>query len=66
MHAGHGDRSLSGFAVIKSDDAPAVDAPGDLVLVLAGGDASVAFDATVGVAEEFHSRHGPASYAALI
>src|SRR5664279_3077815 len=66
VHAGHGDRALAGLAVIDSDDAPAVDAPGHLVFVLTGGDAGVAFDATVGVAEEFHSSHGPASYAALI
>jgi hypothetical protein len=28
------------------------------VLVLAGGDAGVALDATVGVAEKFHPSHG--------
>src|SRR6185295_638198 len=57
VHAGHRDRALAGFAVIDGDDAPAVDAPGHLVLVLAGGDASVALDATIGVAEEFHTCH---------
>src|SRR6266852_1396327 len=57
VHAGHGDRTLAGLAVVDSDDAPAVDAPRHLVLVLAGGDAGVALDAAVGVAEEFHSRH---------
>src|SRR5436190_146603 len=44
-----------------SADAPAVDAPRHVVLVLAGGDAGVALDATVGVAEKFHSSHGSAS-----
>src|SRR3982075_3126685 len=57
VHAGHRDRALSRLAVIDGDDAPAVDAPRHLVLVLAGGDAGVAFDAAVGVAEKFHSRH---------
>src|SRR5258708_6894741 len=58
MHAGHGDRTFAGLAVVDGDDPPAVDAPGDLVLVLAGGDAGVAIDAALGVAEEFHSPHG--------
>src|SRR5262249_28255609 len=38
MHAGHGDRSLAWLAVVYGDDAPSVDAPGHLVLVLASGD----------------------------
>src|SRR5690606_3318352 len=49
VHAGHGDRALAGLAVVDGDDAPPVDTPGHLVLVLAGGDAGVALDATVGV-----------------
>src|SRR5436190_10000896 len=57
VHAGHRDRALAGLAVIDGDDAPAVDAPRYLVLVLARGDAGVAFDATIGVAEEFHTCH---------
>src|SRR6478609_1290467 len=61
VHAGHGDRPLARLAVIESDDAPAVDAPGHFVFVLAGRDAGVALDAAVGVAEEFHSRHGRSS-----
>src|SRR5581483_11688354 len=61
VHAGHGDRALAGLAVIDGDDAAAIDAPRHLVLVLAGGDAGVAFDATVGVAEKFHPSHDPAS-----
>src|SRR5262249_24431035 len=61
MHARHRNRALARLAVIDGDDAPAVDAPRHLVLVLAGGDTSVALDATVGVAEKFHSRHDPAS-----
>jgi hypothetical protein len=66
VHAGHGDRPLAGLAVIERDDAAAVDAPRDLVLVLAGGDAGVAFDAAVGVAEKFHPGHDRVSYAARI
>src|SRR5262249_32414409 len=58
VHAGHRDRALARLAVVDGDDAPAVDAPGHLMLVLAGGDAGVALDATVGVAEEFHPGHG--------
>src|SRR5215510_9862419 len=58
VHAGHRDRAFSGQAVIDGDDAAPVDAPGHLVLVLAGGDAGVALDAAVRVAEEFHASHG--------
>src|ERR1700730_2594514 len=61
VHAGHGDRALAWLAVIDGDDSPAVDAPRHLVLVLAGGDAGVALDAPVGVAEKLHPRHGRAS-----
>src|SRR5262249_39361849 len=49
VHAGHGDRALPRLAIVDGDDTPAVDAPGHLVLVLAGGDARVALDAAVGV-----------------
>src|SRR5439155_13597956 len=38
VHAGHGDRPLARLAVVDGDDAPAIDAPGHLMLVLAGGD----------------------------
>src|SRR5436190_5500486 len=61
VHAGHRDRALAGHAVIDRHDAAAVDAPRHLVLVLAGGDAGVALDATIGVAEEFHTGHGRCS-----
>src|SRR5262249_58264484 len=57
VHAGHGHRTLARLAVIDGDDAPSVDAPGHFVLVLAGADAGIALNATVGVAEEFHSGH---------
>src|SRR5262249_17899775 len=50
-------RAFAGLAVIDGDDAPAIDAPRHLVLVLTGGDASVALDAAVGVAEKFHPSH---------
>jgi len=61
VHAGHRDRALARLAVVERHDAPAVDAPRHLVLVLAGGDARIALDAPVGIAEEFHPSHGPAS-----
>src|SRR6202165_1158835 len=66
VHAGHRHRALAGLAVVDGHHAAAVDAPRHLVLVLAGGDAGVAFDAAIGVAQEFHSSHGAASYAARI
>src|SRR5215208_3619282 len=66
MHAGHRDRTLPRLAVVDGNDAATVDAPRHLVLVLAGGDARVALDATVGVAEKFHPSHvSRLPYAAL-
>src|SRR6185295_14931533 len=44
-------------AVVDRDDAAAIDAPGNVVLLLARGDAAVALDAALGVAEKFHSGH---------
>src|SRR5205085_12632791 len=61
VHAGHRDRTLAGLAVIDGDDTAPVDAPGHLVLVLTGGYAGVAFDATVSVAEKFHPSHDAVS-----
>jgi hypothetical protein len=66
VHAGHRDRALARLAVVDGDDAAAVDAPRHLVLVLAGGDAGVALDATVGVAEKFIRAIVESPYAALI
>src|SRR5499426_2362898 len=65
VHAGHGDRALARLAVVDGDDAPAVDTPRHFMLVLAGSDASVALDATVGVAEKFHPSHCRASLSGL-
>src|SRR5262249_32622701 len=50
--------ALAGDAVVESDDAAPVHAPWNLVLLLARGDAAIAFDATLGIAQEFHSGHG--------
>src|SRR3974377_750790 len=61
VHAGHRYRALAWLAVVERDHAPAVDAPGHLVFVLARGAASVALDATLGGAEEFHTCHGRCS-----
>src|ERR1051326_5200153 len=66
VHASHRHRALAGPAVVDGHDAAAVDAPRHLVLVLAGGDAGVALDAAIRVAQEFHSSHVAASYAARI
>src|SRR5207247_2598122 len=58
-HAGHRDRFLGAhYAVIDGHHAAAVDAPRHFVLLLARGDAAVALDAALGVAQEFHSCHG--------
>jgi hypothetical protein len=57
MHAGHRYRTFAGFAVVERDDAAAIDAPRHFMLVLTSGDASIALDATVGVAKKFHSSH---------
>src|SRR4029077_5944038 len=61
VHAGHRHRTLARLAVVFGDNPPTVDAPRHLILVFAGGDAGVAFDATIGVAEKLHSRHGRSS-----
>src|SRR5262249_30384931 len=61
MHARHRYRALAGLAVVDGDDASAVDAPRHLVFVLAGGDARIALDAAVGVAEKLHSSHDRSS-----
>src|SRR5262245_15914124 len=66
VHAGHGNRALARLAVIDGDDAPSVDAPRHLVLVLAGGDAGIALDAAVGIAEKLHPRHVVPPHAAMI
>src|SRR5450830_29588 len=55
VHAGHRYRAFARHAVVDRDDAAAVDAPWDLVLVLASGHAAVAVDAALRVADEFHS-----------
>src|SRR5262249_3258768 len=58
VHAGDRDGFLPRNAVVQRHDAPAVHAPRHLVLVLARRHASVALDATLGITQEFHSRHG--------
>jgi hypothetical protein len=58
MHASHGHGPLSGLAVVDGDDAPPVNAPRHLILILAGGHAGIAVDAAVGIAEKFHPGHG--------
>src|ERR1051326_7497562 len=58
VHTSHRYRTLPRLAVIYGNDAPAVYAPRHFVLVLTGGNASVALDAAVGVAKKFHPGHG--------
>src|SRR5713226_7915273 len=62
MHAGHRHRTFAGLAVVDGHDAPSIDAPWHLVLILAGGNASIAIDASLGVAKELHSSHRTASF----
>src|SRR6185437_11110949 len=57
MHAGHGYRAFARQPVIDGHHATPVDAPGHLMLVLAGGDAGIAFDAALGIAEKLHPCH---------
>jgi hypothetical protein len=66
VHACHGNRSLAWLAIIDSDDSSSVYAPGNFVFVLAGGDAGIAVDATVSIAEKFHPSHGCAPQATVI
>src|SRR4029077_14470688 len=59
VHAGDRDRLLGADdTVVEGHDPTAVNPPGNLLLLLAGGHAAVALDAALGVAEEFHSGHG--------
>src|SRR3981081_306987 len=60
-------RAFTGPAVVQRDYATPVDAPRHVMLVLACGDTSVAFDAAIGVAQEFHASHdgAPSSCADL-
>src|SRR5215472_2646225 len=66
VHACHRHRALAGLAVVERDDPAPVDAPRHLMLVFAGGDARIAFDAAIGVAEKFHPGHSSTPYAAAI
>src|SRR5690606_14611130 len=65
VHAGHRDGLFTGHTVVERHDAAAVDAPRDFMLVLAGGHTTVAFDAALCIADEFHSCHVGSPYAAL-
>ena len=57
VHAGHRDGLLARNAVIECHDATSIDAPGDLVLVLAGGNTGIAFDAAFCVAVKLQISH---------
>src|SRR5258707_3109885 len=65
MHARHRNRPLTRPAAIKRDHAAAVNTPRHLMLVLAGGDTSIAFNAAVGVAKKFHPGHNAISLRSL-
>src|ERR1700681_4115876 len=57
VHARDRDRALARHAVVDGNHAPSIDSPGNVVLLLAGGDAAVALDAALGVAQKLHSGH---------
>jgi hypothetical protein len=57
MHAGHGDGLFTWYAIIERNDTSAVDAPRYFVLVFTGRYATIAFNATLGVTDKFHSCH---------
>src|SRR3546814_13421681 len=59
------DRPLGRLAVVDRNPTAAVDAPRYLVLVLARGHTSIALDAALGVAKEFHACHGSGSLRSL-
>src|SRR3569623_811008 len=59
VHAGDRNRSfLPDHAVVDRHHATPIDAPGNLVFILARRHAAIAFDAALGIADEFHSSHG--------
>src|ERR1700680_1936993 len=66
VHASHRHGALARLAVVYGDDPPSVDAPRHLVLIFAGGDAGVAVNAAVSVAEKLHPCHVVPPDAALI
>src|SRR5262249_38372474 len=51
MHARHRHGALARYTIVDRHDAPTVHPPGDVVLLLAGGDAAVALDAALGVTQ---------------
>jgi hypothetical protein len=57
MHASYRQRTFALFAILYGDNSATVNAPGNLVLVLAGGYAGITFDATFGITVKFHSSH---------
>ena len=57
MQATEIDFSAPRDAVIDGDHSTSIDAPWNIVLGFAGGDAAVAFDAAFCVADEFHLCH---------
>jgi len=66
MRAGHRHRAFTGLAILDGYDASAIDAPRHFVLILARGNARVALDATLGVAEELHFEPWSSLLGALI
>ena len=57
MHACHGHRSFTRLAVVQRYDAAAINAPGNVVFVLARSDTRIALDAAVSVTQKLHTRH---------
>jgi hypothetical protein len=57
MHAGHRNGTLTRNAIVDRDHPAAVHAPGYFMFLLACRHAAIAFDATLGITEKFHSSH---------
>jgi hypothetical protein len=58
MHTGDRDRLLSArYTVVDSYDTATINPPRNVVLCLACGYTTIAFNATLGVTDEFHLRH---------
>jgi hypothetical protein len=57
VHARDRDGFLARQPIVQRDNAAAIHTPRNFVLLLARSDAAIAFDAPLGIAEEFHSRH---------
>jgi hypothetical protein len=57
VHTGNGHGSFTTLTIQQGYHMPPVYSVGDIMFIIAGRDTAIAFNATFGVAEEFHSGH---------